>query len=146
MKKLLSLIIVLITFVSCDFMDDVPATPIVTACSQSATYVNASQYNQIDTLNYTVTNVVLTGNCLEVTIGSSGCNPNNWDMNFIASEMVVETNPVLYKAKVELINNEDCLSVYQKIVSFDITPLQMSGTDKIQISIEGWSTPIIYQY
>lgn len=146
MKKLLSLIIVLITFVSCDFMDDAPATPIVTACSQSATYVNASQYNQIDTLNYTVTNVVLTGNCLEVTIGSSGCNPNNWDMNFIASEMVVETNPVLYKAKVELINNEDCLSVYQKIVSFDITPLQMSGTDKIQISIEGWSTPIIYQY
>ena len=127
-------------------MDDAPAMSIVTACSQSATYVNASQYNQIDTLNYTVTNVVLTGNCLEVTIGSSGCNPNNWDMNFIASEMVVETNPVLYKAKVELINNEDCLSVYQKIVSFDITPLQMSGTDKIQISIEGWSTPIIYQY
>ncbi len=143
MKKLI-LLISLVVFNSCDFMDDAPVS--ILNWRNQLTMVNATQFENIDSSNYNVENVVLTGNCLEITISSNGCNPNNWDMNFIVSEMVVETNPVEYKTKVELINKEDCLSVFQKTVSFNLNTLQISGSDKIQINIQGWKTPIIYHY
>src|SRR5690606_4760045 len=102
-------------------------------------------FQQVLTGNYGVDNVIVNRNCLEVTITSSGCNPNNWDMNFIASEIVVETLPVQYYTKIELVNNEACLAVFQKTVSFDLTPLQISGQNQVQVNISGWNTPIIYQ-
>lgn len=122
-------------------MDDAPAMSIVTACSQSATYVNASQYNQIDTLNYTVTNVVLTGNCLEVTIGSSGCNPENWDMDLFAIQSPLAVYPHIVHTKIKLTNNEACLAVFQKTVSFDLSTIQLPGNE-LQIDFEGWNTPL----
>lgn len=108
--------------------------------------VDEIKYNETSTANYGVDSVVLNGHCLEITITSGGCDPNNWDMNLFASELIVETNPAQYKTKIELINNEDCLAVFQKTMSFDVTSLQMTGTNQVQIDIEGWNTPILYQY
>ncbi|SEH88147.1 hypothetical protein SAMN02927937_01929 [Paenimyroides aquimaris] len=108
--------------------------------------IDETKYSQTDTSNYTITNVVLNGDCLEITIGASGCDPNNWDMNLFVSELIVETNPAQYKTKTELINNEACLAVFQKTVSFDLTTLQMPGANQVQLTIEGWNTPILYQY
>ena len=137
-----------VTLISCDFMDDapsVPSAPIVTPCSKSAMYVNAQQYNQTDTLNYTVTNLVLSGNCLEVTISSSGCNPDNWDMNLFAIQSPLAVYPHLVHARVQLINNEACLAVFQKTVSFDLSTIQLPGNE-LHIGLDGWNTPISYQY
>ena len=103
-------------------------------------------FPQVNTTNYGVTNVVLNGDCLEITVSSSGCNPDNWDMNFVASEVVVETLPNQWYAKVELINNEVCQGVFQKTVSFDLTPFQITGQNNVQINIAGWNNSIMYQY
>lgn len=67
-------------------------------------------------------------------------------MNFIASEAVVETLPIQWYTKVELINNEACQAVFQKTVSFDLTPLKDAGKNQVQINIQGWNTSIMYQY
>ncbi|SFN21488.1 hypothetical protein SAMN05421741_102145 [Paenimyroides ummariense] len=119
--------------------------PNPTNCNEFS-IIDETKYNQTNTNNYTITNVVLNGDCLEITVSSSGCNPNNWDMNFVASEVVVETLPNQWNAKVELINNEACQAVFQKTVSFDLTPFKIIGQNQVQINIAGWNNSIMYQY
>ena len=132
-------------FVSCDFLDDHIKHPIKSKCNEKAVLDHVA-FPQVNTNNYGITNVVLNGDCLEITVSSSGCNPNNWDMNFVASEVVVETLPNMWYAKVELINNEDCQAVFQKTVSFDLTPFKITGQNQVLINIQGWNTNIMYQY
>lgn len=140
------LFIILFAFVSCKGDDsNCCPNPDTTNCNKFLV-IDETKYSQTDTSNYTITNVVLNGECLEITIGASGCDPNNWTMNFIASENVVETLPIQWYTKVELINNEECLAVFQKTDSFDLTTLQMPGANQIELNIDGWNTPILYQY
>ncbi|RRA94703.1 hypothetical protein [Paenimyroides viscosum] len=132
-------------FVSCDFLDDHIKNPITTTCDKSAVE-DAVKLNQISTSNYTITNVILNGDCLEVTISSSGCNPDNWTMNLVGAKSLAAVSPPHIGVKVELINNEACLAVFQKTVSFDLTDFQWVGQNKVQLNIDGWKTPILYQY
>ena len=145
MKKVIFLMFLTgIFFVSCRHLDDAPV-PVIPNCDKNAV-VDEIKYDETSIDNYGIDNVVLNGNCLEITITSSGCNPNNWDMNLFVVPSIATVYPPLFNAKVELINNELCLAVFQKTVSFDLTPLQRSGTNQIQLDIVGWNTSIIYQY
>lgn len=140
------LFILMLIFVGCKGDDSLCCPhPNPTNCNEFS-IIDETKYNQTNTNNYTITNVVLNGDCLEITVSSSGCNPNNWDMNFVASEVVVETLPNIWYTKVELINNEACQAVFQKTVSFDLTPFKITGQNQVQIRIQGWNTSIMYQY
>lgn len=143
-KSILLTFFIGLLFVSCRFLDDGITIPI-TKCDKSI-IVDEMKYHQISTNNYTITNVVLNGDCLEVTISSSGCDPNGWMMSLVASEDVVETLPVQQNIKIELINNQACLAVFQKTVSFDLTSVQNTGQNQVLLNIDGWNTPILYQY
>ena len=145
-KNLFNLLIIMLVFVSCKGDDSLCCPhPNPTNCNEFS-IIDEAKYNQINTNNYSITNVVLNGDCLEITVSSSGCNPNNWDMNFVASEVVVEILPNQWNAKVELINNEACQAVFQKTVSFDLTPFKIKGQNQVQINIAGWNNSIMYQY
>ena len=145
-KNLFTLLIIMLVFVGCKGDDSLCCpNPNPTNCNK-VSVIDETKYQQTNTNNYTITNVVLNGDCLEITLSSSGCNPNNWNMNFIASEAVVETLPIQWYTKVELINNEACQAVFQKTVSFDLTPLKDDGKNQVQINIQGWNTSIMYQY
>src|SRR5690606_14348697 len=140
------LFILLLMFVGCKGDDsNCCPNPLPVGCDKN-TIIDEEVYQQISTDNYGIDNVVLNGHCLEIKIGASGCDVNNWEMNLIASEIVVETLPTQRNAKIELINDEDCLAYFEKTVSFDLKPLQVSGSNQIQLTIEGWNTPILYQY
>lgn len=140
------LIVIMLVFAGCKGDDsNCCPHPNPTNCNKISV-IDETKYNQTNTNNYNITNVVLNGDCLEITLSSSGCNPNNWDMNFVASEVVVETLPNQWNAKVELINNEACQALFQKTVSFDLTPFQMAGQNTVQIDIDGWNNNIMYQY
>lgn len=146
MKTFVSIVLVLFLCISCKGDDsNCCPNPTPTSCDELAV-VNEVKYNQTPTTNYTITKVVLNGDCIEVTISSSGCDPNNWDMNFIASENVMESFPVQCRAKIQLINNEACLAVFQKTISFDLIPLRVQGQNQVQIHLQGWNTSIMYQY
>lgn len=132
-------------FVACDFMDDHIKHPIKSKCNEKAVLDHVA-FPQVNTNNYGITDVVLNGDCLEITVSSSGCNPNNWDMNLIGVASTTNIYPPLFHAKVELINNEACQAVFQKTVSFDLTPFQMAGQNTVQIDIDGWNNNIMYQY
>ena len=151
MKKstyLFGLVLILflgVFFVSCDFLDDHIKNPVTTTCDKSAVE-DATRFHQVSTNNYTITNVVLNGHCLEIAIASSGCDPDNWTMNLIGAMSLAAVSPPHVGVKVELVNNEVCQAVFQKTVSFDLTDFQWVGQNQVQLNIDGWNTPILYQY
>lgn len=145
MKKVILLMLLTgIFFTSCRFFDDA-TIPIISNCDENA-IEDATRFSQISTANYHIDNVVLNGDCLEVTISSSGCHPDNWEMNLVGAKSLAAVSPPDVGIKVELINNDACLAVFQKTISFDITPLQFTGQRQVRLVIDGWNSPILYQY
>lgn len=145
MKKVFLLMFLTgIFFTSCHYLDDV-AHPVISNCDKDAIF-DGDRYQQVSTANYQVDNVVLNGDCLEVTISSSGCHPDNWEMNLVGAISLAAVSPPDVGIKVELINNDACLAVFKKTVSFDITPLQFTGQSQVRLVIDGWNSPILYQY
>lgn len=145
MKKVFLLMFLTgIFFTSCHYLDDV-AHPVISNCDKDAIF-DGDRYQQVSTANYQVDNVVLNGDCLEVTITSSACLPEHLEMNLIATGSLATVYPPLVMAKIELTIHSLCTVIQQRTVSFDLTPLQMSGANQIQLSILDWNTPILYQY
>ena len=131
-------------FISCSKDDD--NAGIETICDSVAEVVNEEDFNGINSSNYNVTDIQLIGDCLEVAISSSGCDPEPWEMNLFSVDAFYTVFPLQRSVKIELINNQDCLAVYEKTVSFDLTPFQLDGQNELPLNIEGWNEQIIYEY
>lgn len=151
MKKnisfVLNTVVILLTatiFTSCRYLDD-GASISVPNCNEKA-LLDHVKFPQVATENYTITNVVLNDDCLEITLNSSGCDPDNWDMNLIGVRSVAAVHPPEVNTKIQLLNEEACLAVFQKVVSFDVTPYRVSGQNQVRINIDGWNGNIHYQY
>lgn len=144
MKKILPLLVILSLLMSSCSDDDCPTNPV--SCGTNALIVGDQTLDAVQTNNYQIQDVVLSGNCLEITISSSGCDPNNWSMNLFSANTFFDIFPLQRYAKVEVITNEACLAVFQKAVNFDLQPFQIAGQESVTIMIEGWNTPINYQY
>lgn len=120
-------------FSSCDNSDNNSQS-----CNDKATVIADQPFNAIGTENYTITDVTLSGNCLSVTISSSGCSSNNWEMNLFGNDQ--------QQLKLELINPELCLAVFQKTVSYSLVPLREEGQNQVTLTLTGWDEDIIYNY
>lgn len=143
----LNVVVLLLTttfFSSCRYLDD-GATISVPGCNEKAVLDNV-KFPQVATENYVITNVVLNNDCLEITLNSSGCDPDNWDMNLIGVRSLAAVYPPEVNTKIELQNKEACLAVFQKTVSFDVIPYRIPGQNQVRININGWNTGILYQY
>lgn len=144
MKITLPFLLFLCLLLSSCSNDDAPNDTI--SCGTSAVIVGNQTFEAIETNNYSIQDIVLNENCLEITISSSGCSPENWNMNLFSNTTFFDTFPLQRSAKIEVITNEACLAVFQKTLNFDLQPFQLEGQDAVIIFIEGWNTPINYQY
>jgi hypothetical protein len=115
-------------------------------CNKQAQVISDITFEDIITANYMITNVVLDGDCLAVTVSSSGCSGDTWEMKLLGSNSVLQILPIQRSAKIELNNQEACLAIVQKTVSFDLVPFQIDGQNEVLINIEGWDEPITYEY
>jgi hypothetical protein len=115
-------------------------------CDKQAQVVSDTNFQDIITANYMITNVVLNGDCLSITISSSGCSGETWDVELISSNSILESFPVQRLVKIELDNPEVCLAIVQKTVSFDLAPFQVDGQNQVILNIDGWDETINYQY
>ena len=115
-------------------------------CDKQAQVVSDTNFQDIITANYMITKVVLNGDCLSVTISSSGCSGETWDVELISSNSILESFPVQRLVKIELDNPEVCLAIVQKTVSFDLAPFQVDGQNQVILNIDGWNETINYQY
>lgn len=143
MKKIFTLVLATVLFVSCS--DDETVYPVFN-CDTQAQILTDAVFDEIETTNYIITNVVLNENCLEVTISSSGCNPDNWEMFLFSKDTFFDLLPLQRIAKLQLVNNESCAAVFQKTLSFDLNAFKIEGQNTVTFTIEGWNEPINYQY
>ncbi|WP_432671834.1 hypothetical protein [Flavobacterium sp. SM2513] len=133
----------LLLFSSCTSDDKSKA---IVSCGQNAFVLAEEQYDAVETDYYISTNVTLSGNCLSVTIGASGCDPNNWTLNLFSTDAFFDVFPLQRTAKIQLVMNELCAAAFVKTVVFDLTPYQISGPNSVSINLESGDEPINYQY
>jgi|TARA_B110000503_G_scaffold141215_1_gene234056 hypothetical protein len=143
MKKLL-LILTLIHILSCNSEDD--NSTIENNCDFTSEIILEEDFNAISTSNYAITEVELNDDCLEITFSASGCGTDLWEENLYSTDASYNVFPLQRDVKIELINEELCLAVFQKTVSFDLTPFQIDGQSDLPLNITGWNEQITYGY
>ncbi|WP_040278330.1 hypothetical protein [Psychroserpens damuponensis] len=122
--------------------DDLNST---TPCDQTVVVDNGF-YDTATSDFYTLTEAVIVDNCLSITIEASGCDGNSWSMVMVDSGTVAESSPEQRYLKFVLSNDEVCLAVFTQQRSFDVTPIQIEGSNEIILNIEGFEEPITYTY
>jgi hypothetical protein len=144
MKKFLILfsLFVIILNSCCDDDDSI----INETCDFNSEIIAENDFSGIDTSNYLISAVQLNNDCLEITISSSGCDASLWKMNLFSTNAFYNIYPLQRTVKIELINNQACLAVFQKTISFNLIPFQIKGQNQLPLNIEGWNEQIIYKY
>lgn len=134
-----------ISLISC-FKDEDDHLLVTMDCDSTAEVISEDDYREINTSNYGIVDIQLNGNCLEVTISSSGCDPEPWEMNLYSMDAFYTVYPLQRAIKIELINKQLCTAALGKTVSFDLTPFQLETQNVLTLNIEGWNEQIIYKY
>ena len=142
MKKLL-FILTLMHILSCNSEDD--NSTIENNCDFTSEIILEEDFNAINTSNYAIIEVELNGDCLEMRFGASGCGTDLWEENLYSTDAFYNVFLLQRDVKIELINDE-CLAVFQKTVSFDLTPFQIEGQSDLSLNITGWNEQITYGY
>jgi len=145
MKKLLCYFVLVLFVFNCSNDDSNPPT-VQSDCDVFAKVISENQYNQISTDTYTIINVAIDEDCLAVTISSSGCDGNSWVLNLFSDNVFFDSDPLQRRVKVGLTNDEACLAVFQKTVSFDLKPYRLVGQNQVPLQIEGWEETVVYTY
>ncbi|RKE98244.1 hypothetical protein [Ichthyenterobacterium magnum] len=108
--------------------------------------IDEDVYNNLETAFFTFVNVEIIDDCLNAEISSSGCDGNSWVFNLVDSSLVAESSPEQRSLKLQLINNEVCLAVFQQTVSFDLTSIRVEGSNQVVLNIDGLESALTYTY
>lgn len=125
--------------------DGSPVLDYSSACDQNAT-VDQNLYSNLDSAHFNFVNAQIVDNCLYVEVSSSGCSGDSWEFKLVDSGEVAESLPEQRYLKFQLTNAELCDAVFKKTVSFDLTLLQISGSNEILLNIEGLESSLNYKY
>lgn len=144
MRPILFLLFALTGFVSgCDTSDDDP--PRSSQCGVLAE-VDESRWRSANTERYFIEAVTLEGDCLEITLGSSGCNGETWEARLFDAAAIAESLPVQRSIRVDFSNEELCNAAISRSFTFDVTPLRANGEDTVLFNLDGWEELIRYEY
>ncbi len=146
MKKLFILILISSLIFACSKEDKNDTQTQKLGCTSYAELMPENDFNAVETNNYSISEVKLNDDCLKITISSSGCDSENWEMKLYSTNNFYAVFPLQRFVKIKLINDELCKALLQKTVSFDLTPFQVEGQNEIPLNIEGWNEQIIYTY
>jgi hypothetical protein len=90
-------------------------------------------------------NVEIIGNCLKLTIEyGGGC--GNVEIKLIDSGLVMESNPGQRNIRVSFKDEDFCKALVIKEISFDLSPIQIIGDNKVSLNLSNWNKSILYQY
>ncbi len=145
MKKIIFLASVVLCFMNMQCDDDDGERPSILVCDQT-TIVDKEVYDNLVSEHFAIVDAQIIDNCLAVEISASGCDGNSWKFNLVDSGAVAESSPEQRYLKFQLINDENCLAVFERTVSFDLTPLQINGSHEIILHLEGLESSLNYKY
>ncbi|ULC59219.1 hypothetical protein MBM09_15095 [Flaviramulus sp. BrNp1-15] len=142
-KKVLFVIPVVLCFMNMQCEDDIDDS--IEICDQT-TVISESFYNDMVSANFTIIDADISENCLIIKIGASGCDGNSWEFNLVDSGAIAESSPEQRYLEFQLINEEACLAYFERAISFNISSLQIEGSNEIILHIEGLESSLTYTY
>ncbi|MFT7114296.1 MAG: hypothetical protein ACI8P7_001081 [Candidatus Azotimanducaceae bacterium] len=107
--------------------------------------LDSNLYNTANDSNFTIENALISGDCLYVEYYSSGCSGDTWEMSLYDAERIIASFPPSRIIRLSLINTELCQAVFKKVISFDLTDLQINDTDEMGLNLSQGYT-FTYQY
>ena len=83
--------------------------------------------------------------CVVFEFSASGCDGGTWEIKLVDSGAVMESLPPQRNLILSLKNEEVCDAVITKVVSFDISNLQVEG-DGVRLNIINTAANVLYEY
>ena len=142
-KKSFFIISIVLCFMNMQCEEDIDDS--LEMCDQT-TIVSESMYANMVSDSFTIISSEILENCLAIEISASGCGGNSWEFNLVDSGAVAESSPEQRYLKLQLINNEACLAQFERIITFDLTPLQINGSNEVILHLEGLESLLNYTY
>ena len=128
---------------SCSESDD--DHPFEDSLCDRITIVDNERYQNTNTRYYSIKNVALSGDCLELEIESGGCSGDTWKVDLIDSGGIAESNPEQRFLKLSLKNEELCNAIVIRTFSFDLRPIR-TRNNIVLLNLEQWDEQITYDY
>lgn len=108
--------------------------------------IDRDLYLQTNTDGYTITNIQIDQDCLEIEFASSGCDGSSWEIDLVDLGAISETAVPQRDLKLKLINLEDCEAYITKTISFDLKPLRLLNSEAVNLKITNYNNLIRYEY
>jgi len=137
-KILVLSICALVFIVSCNNDDDESNSE----CDFN-TIVDLELYEEPSPSTYTIVDAEINGSCLEITIGASGCDGQNWNVNLVSDYPISVMDFASSNISLKLTNPEICLAYFTNTYSFDISELT-EGLSRFSFMLEGWDSTLEY--
>ncbi|MEC3905563.1 hypothetical protein VOI54_00895 [Tamlana sp. 2201CG12-4] len=144
-KMIMFSLVILLCFTNMTCDSDGEIIEEATSCDFK-TIVDRTVFHDLESDNFNFVDAQITGDCLSITFGASGCNGESWAFKLVDSEAVTKSIPGQRSLKFQLENKELCEAYFEKTVSFDLTPLQLPGDHEVLLNIQGLSKSLSYKY
>ncbi len=95
---------------------------------------------------FNIISASISGNCLNIEVGSSGCSGESWRWELVDSEGIMESYPVQRNIRLILENQEMCQAVFTQYLSFDLNPIRIDDYGEIVLNMEGIDQSLVYTY
>lgn len=138
-KRYFTIFAVGVLFISCTCEDPEPMN-----CDFN-TIISPQEYSDAPSDFVKINHLEITENCLYINFSSSGCSGDTWEIKLIDSGVILESNPPQRNLRLSLKNDETCLAYLTKELSFDISNLQVEGSD-VHLRFSQSNANILYQY
>ena len=125
--------------------DDVTDVAPDMKCDESVQIIPEGFYSS-EPIEHTVNGITIEEDCLNATIGGSGCDGSTWVIELIDSGDIAESFPPRRSLKFRFINDEECDAVVETDVSFDITELRLEDGNEILLKVQGFDQRLSYKY
>lgn len=107
--------------------------------------VSADEYVSAPDDLLTIINAQISGDCLKIKYGSSGCDGSTWELKLIDSGIILESSPPQRNLRLSIKNDELCDAYFEKEISFDISNLQVSG-NQVLLNLTNSGDQFSYNY
>jgi hypothetical protein len=142
----LMLPIAIAIFFSCDDVENTKVDDVMlkaSTCDQNV-IISELEYQHAPNEHFTITEIKIEGDCLNIKFSASGCDGTSWKVKLIDSGNIAESYPCQRWLRLSLENKEMCDAVFEKEISFNIKGLQIQGNDKVILHVSG--NEILYEY
>ena len=109
------------------------------------TIISEQQYENAPSDQVFINSLSIENGCLEINFSASGCSGDTWEVKLIDSEAVFLSNPPQRNLRLSLNNEELCEAFITKVMSFDITNLQLDSNE-VLLNITNSDDSILYEY